>query len=68
MIYSPLGIIFNTKLVKTPPTSFADLWRPEFKGQIVLPDISHSIGPYIIPIGAIAAGKPRPTPRPASRC
>jgi putative spermidine/putrescine transport system substrate-binding protein len=58
MIYSPLGIIYNTKLVKTPPTSFADLWRPEFKGQIVLPDISHSIGPYIIPIGAIAAGKP----------
>src|SRR5918994_2349208 len=57
-IYSPLGIIYNTKLVKTPPTSFADLWRPEFKGQIVLPDISHSIGPYIVPIGALAAGKP----------
>ena len=58
MIYSPLGIIYNTRLVKTPPTGFADLWKPEFKGQIVLPDISHSIGPYIIPIGAIAAGKP----------
>lgn len=58
MIYSPLGIIYNTKLVKTPPTSFADLWRPEFKNQIVLPDINHSIGPYIIPIGAMAAGKP----------
>ena len=58
MIYSPLGIIYNTKLVKTPPTAFADLWKPEFKGQIVLPEISHSIGPYIIPIGAIAAGKP----------
>ena len=23
----------------------------------MLPDISHSIGPYIIPIGAVAAGK-----------
>src|SRR5215211_7028921 len=57
MIYSPLGIIYNTKLVKNPPTSFTDLWRPEFKRQIVLPEISHSIGPYIIPIGAIAAGK-----------
>lgn len=57
MIYSPLGITYNTKLVKTPPTSFADLWRPEFKGRIVLPDISHSIGPYIVPIGALAAGK-----------
>ena len=58
MIYSPLGIIYNKKLVKTPPTAFSDLWKPEFKGQIVLPEISHSIGPYIIPIGALAAGKP----------
>ena len=58
MIYSPLGIIYNTKLVKNPPTSFADLWRPEFKRRIALPEISHSIGPYIIPIGALAAGKP----------
>jgi spermidine/putrescine-binding protein len=57
MIYSPLGIIYNTKLVKNPPKSFADLWRPEFKNQIVLPEITHSIGPYIIPIGSIAAGK-----------
>jgi putative spermidine/putrescine transport system substrate-binding protein len=58
MIYSPLGIIYNTKLVETPPTSFGELWRPEFKRQIVLPEITHSIGPYIIPIGAVAAGKP----------
>lgn len=58
MIYSLLGIAYNTKLVKTPPTSFADLWRPEFKGQIVLPEITHSLGPYIVPIGAMAAGRP----------
>ena len=57
MIFSPLGIIYNTKLVKNRPTAFADLWRPEFKGRIVLPDISHSIGSYIIPIGALASGK-----------
>ncbi len=57
MIFSPLGVIYNKKLVKNPPTGFADLWRPEFKGRIVLPDISHSIGTYIIPIGALASGK-----------
>jgi putative spermidine/putrescine transport system substrate-binding protein len=57
-IYSPLGVVYNTKAVKNPPTGFADLWRPEFKGRIVLPEISHSIGNYIIPIGAMAAGKP----------
>jgi spermidine/putrescine-binding protein len=56
-IFSVIGVTYNTKLVKAPPTGFADLWRPEFKGRIVLPEISHSIGPYIIPLGAMAAGK-----------
>jgi|GEM_PF-852970 spermidine/putrescine-binding protein len=57
MIYSALGIAYNPKLVKKPPTSFADLWSEDYRGQIVLPEITHSIGPYIIPIGALAAGK-----------
>jgi spermidine/putrescine-binding protein len=57
MIYSPLGIVYNTKEVKNPPTSWADLWRPEFKNRIVLPDISNSNGTYIISMGAMAAGK-----------
>lgn len=57
MIFSVTGIIYNTKLVKNPPTAWADLWRPEFKGRVVLPEISHSIGTYIIPIGALAQGK-----------
>ncbi|HEY1329636.1 MAG TPA: ABC transporter substrate-binding protein [Casimicrobiaceae bacterium] len=57
-IFSVIGIVYNTKEVKSPPTGWADLWRPEFKGRIVLPEISHSIGSYIVPIGAVAAGKP----------
>ncbi len=57
MIYSALGIAYNPKLVKKPPTSFADLWSEDYRGSIVLPEITHSIGPYIIPIGAMAAGK-----------
>ncbi len=56
-IFSEIGICYNTKEVKNPPTKFADLWRPEFEGRVVLPAITHSIGPYVIPIGAIAAGK-----------
>jgi spermidine/putrescine-binding protein len=57
-IFSVIGIVYNTKEVKSPPTGWSDLWRPEFKGRVVLPEISHSIGSYIIPIGAVAAGKP----------
>jgi spermidine/putrescine-binding protein len=56
-IFSALGVVYNTKLVKKPPTGFADLWSEEFKGRIVLPEVSHSIGTYIIPIGAMAQGK-----------
>ncbi len=56
-IFSALGIIYNTKLVKKPPVGFSDLWSEEFKGRIVLPEVSHSIGTYIIPVGAMAQGK-----------
>jgi len=56
-IYSALGIVYNHDVVKNPPTSYADLWKDEYRGRIVLPSITHSIGPYIIPIGAMAAGK-----------
>ena len=55
--YSALGVCYNTKEVKNPVTSWADLWRPEFKGRVVIPDVSHSIGTHIVAIGAIAAGK-----------
>jgi putative spermidine/putrescine transport system substrate-binding protein len=56
-IFSAIGITYNTKMVKKAPTSFADLWSDEFKGRIVLPEVSHSIGTTIIPIGAMARGK-----------
>lgn len=58
MIYSLLGVVYNTEKIKTPPKGFADLWNSKYRGRIVLPEITHSIGPYIVPIGAMAAGKP----------
>lgn len=39
---SALGIAYNTKLVKTPPTSWADLAKPEYKDQVNIPDPSLS--------------------------
>jgi len=37
--YGPRGLIYNTKLVKRPPTSYTDLWaNPEFKHKVVLWD------------------------------
>lgn len=36
----PFGIAYNKNLVTTPPKSYADLLRPEFKGKIGISDLS----------------------------
>jgi len=46
------GIIYNTKTVKTPPTSWADLWNPEYAGRIVSVDDSRVvIGATLLALG-----------------
>jgi len=37
------AIVYNSKTVTNPPTSWADLWRPEYKGRIVAVDDSRVI-------------------------
>jgi len=31
---SPVGLAYSTRFVKEPPTSWADLWNPRFKGKV----------------------------------
>lgn len=31
-----MGIVYNKTMVKTPPTSWKDLWNPEYKRQIIM--------------------------------
>lgn len=38
------GIAYNPKKIKTPPTSWADLWRPEYKGRVGMTGIGSSLG------------------------
>ena len=44
MMFAGTMITYNTNLVKEPPTSWADLWKPEFKGKLAIPDISGTSG------------------------
>ena len=44
LMFAGTIITYNTKLVKEPPTSWADLWKPEFKGKLAIPDISGTSG------------------------
>ena len=40
-IYSGRVILYNPKLIKTKPTSYADLWAPENQGKVGVIDIQY---------------------------
>jgi putative spermidine/putrescine transport system substrate-binding protein len=48
---------YNTQHVKEKPTSWADLWKPDYKGRILIPNISQITGAYFIAILGHAFGK-----------
>lgn len=54
--YSLVGIAYNTDLVKTPPASWADLWRPEFRGQVGIARTSSNLGLATLAIAAKTHG------------
>ena len=39
-----LGVAYNSKDVKTPPTSWWDIWKPEFAGKITVPSPVNAAG------------------------
>lgn len=43
-----IGIIYNPDAIGFEITSFADLWKPELKGKISIPEITSTFGPAMI--------------------
>lgn len=41
-------IVYDTKQVKTPPTSWNDLYKPEFAGKLAIGDISGTSGSQLL--------------------
>jgi putative spermidine/putrescine transport system substrate-binding protein len=39
-----IGIAYNPKTVKTPPSSWLDLWKPEFKGRVGITNLGSGLG------------------------
>jgi len=58
-------IAYNPELVKTPPTSYADFWRPELKGKISLTAPTGSSAPAFIINTAELFGGSMTNPDPA---
>src|SRR5258708_2218591 len=42
--YASFGIAYRTDRITTPPTSWTDFWKPEFKGRLAMPDLTASGG------------------------
>lgn len=48
MMYSGTAIAYNPKVVKTPPTSWQDIWDAQYKGKLALGDISGTSGQHFL--------------------
>lgn len=51
-----IGIAVNPKKAGCEITSWEDLWKPELKGKIAIPDITTTFGPAMLYIAAEKAG------------
>lgn len=54
--YSLVGIAYNTSMIKVPPMSWADLWKPEYKGKIGIARTSSNLGLATLAIAAKTHG------------
>jgi len=51
-----LGLVYNSKEVKTPPNSWWDLWKPEYAGVVTLPAPANAMGVPLIALLNSSAG------------
>ncbi len=42
--FQVIGIAYNPERVKTPPTSWADMWKPEYKGRVGITSMNATLG------------------------
>ena len=54
--YSLIGLAYNEKMVKTPPKSWADMWKPESRGKVGIPRASSNLGLGALVIAAKVFG------------
>lgn len=55
--YYALGLVYNREKVKSAPTSYMDLWKPEFAGKMTLPAPANAMGvPFFILLAQINGG------------
>lgn len=56
--FAGFGIAYNKQTVRTPPTSWADLWKAEFAGKVGLARPQSNLGLGAVSIASRAFGRP----------
>lgn len=52
-----VGMIYNPEKVKTPPTSWADIWKPEYKGRVGITNLNSTLGTgFLVEISRMRGG------------
>jgi putative spermidine/putrescine transport system substrate-binding protein len=52
-----IGIAYNPKKIKTPPTSWEDMWKPEYKGRVGITGLASSLGTaFMVEIAKLHGG------------
>ncbi|MGJ4995085.1 ABC transporter substrate-binding protein [Bradyrhizobium sp. HKCCYLS3077] len=52
-----IGIAYNPKKITTPPTSWEDLWKPEYKGRVGITGMGSSLGTaFMVEIAKLNGG------------
>jgi putative spermidine/putrescine transport system substrate-binding protein len=42
--FQVVGITYNPDNIKTPPTSWTDIWKPEYKGRVGITNLNSTLG------------------------
>lgn len=55
--YYALGLVYNTKEVAKPPTSWSDLWLPQYSGIVTVPSPANAMGiPFLMALNSQSGG------------
>jgi putative spermidine/putrescine transport system substrate-binding protein len=57
IFFQAVGITYNPDRVKTPPTSWHDLWKPEYKGRVGITNLNSTLGTgFLVEISKLGGG------------
>lgn len=57
VFFQAVGLSYNPDRIKTPPTSWEDLWKPEYKGRVGVTNMNSTLGTgFMVEIAKMRGG------------